>query len=90
MARIVVVNHPSTVTTPHAVLLSVGVGDTITLVGAPFWIWHTNDLLEGSFVVPATTYHPGIDLEDDALPHLGIVQVSRLLPPTSLDPNTMD
>ena len=67
-----------------------GVGDLITLLGAPFWIWHTDDLLEGSFVVPATTYHPGITLEDDALPLLGLVQVSRLLPPGSRDPNILD
>ena len=53
-------------------------------------MWHADDLLEGSFVAPATTYHPGITLEDDTLPLLGLLQVSRLLPPGSLDPNTMD
>ena len=75
----------------RAVLLNVGVGDIITLLGAPFWMWHSDDLLEGSFVIPATTYHPGIDeSENDMLPLLGIVQVSRLLPPGSLDPNAMD
>ena len=61
------------------------------LSGAPFRIRHTNDLLEGSFVVLATTYRPGMSLalEDDTLPLLGLVHVSRLLPPGSLDPNTM-
>ena len=87
LGRTVLVNHPSMATTPHAVLLSVGVGDLITLVGAPFWMWRTNDLLEGSFAVPATTYRPGIALEDDALPRPGLVQVSHLLPPISTDPN---
>ena len=54
-------------------------------------MWHTNDLLEGSFVVPATTYGPGITAEEeDTRPLLGLVQVSRLLPPGSLDPNTLD
>ena len=48
-------------------------------------MWHTDDLLEGSFVVPATTYNPGITAVDDTLPLLGRVQVSRLLPPGSLD-----
>ena len=52
--------------------------------------WHSDDILEGSFVVPATTYRPGITLEDDALLLLSLVQVSRLLPPGSVDPNTMD
>ena len=90
LGRILVVNHPSTVTIQHAVLLSVGVGDAITLLGAPFWIWHTDDLLEDSCVVPATTYNPGVTLEDDMLPLLGLMQVSRLLPPGSLGPNTLD
>ena len=66
------------------------VGDLITLLGALFLIWHTDDLLEGNFVVPATNYDPGIAVDDDELPLLGLVQVSRLLPPGSVDPNTMD
>ena len=90
LGRILVVNHPSAVTIQNAVFLRVGVGDVITLLGAPFWMWHTNDLLEGSFVVPATTYNPGITAEEDTHPLLGLVQVSRLLPPGSLDPNTLD
>ena len=47
-------------TIQSAVLLRVSVGDVITLLGAPFWMWRANDLLEGNFVVPATTYNPGI------------------------------
>ena len=90
LGKILVVNHPSTVTMQHAVLLSVGASDIITILGAPFWMWHSDDLLEGSFVIPATTYHPGIALEDEMIPLLGIVQVSRSLPAGSLDLNTMD
>ena len=74
----------------HAILLSVGVGDIITLLGAPFWMWHSDDLLEGSFVIPATNYYPGTDLEDDMIPLLGLEQVSRLLPPDSSGPNEME
>ena len=62
------------------------------LLGAPFRIRHTNKFLEGNFVVLSTTYRPGmcLALEDDTLPLLGLVHVSRLLPPGSLDPNTLD
>ena len=62
------------------------------LSGAPFRIRHTNNLLEGSFDVLATTYRPGMPLalEDDTPLLLGLTQVSRLLPRSSLDPNTMD
>ena len=56
-------------------------------------MWHTTDLLEGSFVVPATTFF-GADItaeeSEGTLPLLGLVQVSRLLPPGSLDSNTLD
>ncbi len=54
-------------------------------------MWRNNDLLEGSGVLPATTYRPGFNLEDeDTLPRLGLIQVPRLLPPGSLGPNTTD
>ena len=55
-------------------------------------MWHTTDLLSGSFVVPATTYGADITAEESegTLPALGLVQVSRLLPPGSLDPDTLD
>ena len=39
----------------NADLLRVNVGDIVTLLGQPFWMWHTTDLLEGSYVVPATS-----------------------------------
>ena len=66
-------------------------GDVVTLLGAPFWTWHTTDLLEGSFFIPAM-----IETTDDAtesegtLAHLGLVHVSCLLPSGSWDPNTLD
>ena len=81
LGRILIVNIPVTVTIQHAVLLSVGVGDLITLLGAPSWMWRTNNLLKGNVVIPATTDHPGVALEDGVLLLLGLVQVSRLLPP---------
>ena len=55
LGRILIVNHPSTVSIQNADLLHVNVGDVVTLLGAPFWMWHTTDLLDGSYVVPATT-----------------------------------
>jgi hypothetical protein len=66
-----------------------------TLLGQPFWMWHTTDLLEGSYVVPATsatTYLADIAAEETegSFPVLGLVQVSRLLPPVFLDPDTLD
>ena len=53
LGRTVVVHRPPAETVQNAVLLRVSRGDVITLLGAPFWIWHTTDFLEGSFVVPA-------------------------------------
>jgi hypothetical protein len=70
----------------------VSVGDIVTLSGAPFWMWHTTDLLEGSFVVRATIYGAEVTAEESegTLPLLGLAHVSCLLPPGSLDPNTLD
>ena len=92
LGRILVVNHPSAVPIRNADLLHVNIGDVVTLLGAPFWMGHNTDLLEGSFVVPATTYGPGITAEESEYTHplLGLVQVSRLLPPGSLDPSTLN
>ena len=95
MGRILIVNHPSTVSIQNADLLRVNVGDVVTLLGAPFWMWHTADLLEGTYVIPATTattYGADISAEESEgpFPHLGLVQVSRLLPPVFLDPDRWD
>ena len=91
LGRTVVVHRPPAVTIQSAVLLRVRPGDIVTLLGAPFRMWHTTNLLEGSFVVPAVS-----DATDDAaesegtLAHLGPVHVSRWLPSGSRDPNTPD
>ena len=78
-------------TIQNAVLLRVSPGDVITLLGAPFWIWHTTNFLEGSFVVPAVTDATDNTTESEGtLAHLGLVHVSSLLPPGSQDPNTLD
>jgi hypothetical protein len=60
----------------------VSIGDVITLLGAPFWMWHTTDLLEGGFVVPTMTNGADNATEESegTLALLGIVHVSRLLP----------
>ena len=57
-------------------------------------MWHTTDLLEGSYVAPATsatTYLADTAVEEieGLFPLLGLVQVSRLLPPVFLDPDTL-
>jgi hypothetical protein len=52
---ILVVNHPATVSIQIVDLLRVNIGDVVALLGQPFWMWHTTDLLEGSYVVPATS-----------------------------------
>jgi hypothetical protein len=92
LGRTVVVHRPPAVTVQNAVLLRVCPGDVITLLGAPFWIWHTTDFLEGrSFVVPAVTDATDNTTESEGtLAHLGLVHVSSLLPPGSQDPNTLD
>jgi len=95
LGRILVVHHPATVAIQSADLLRVNVGDILTLLGQPFWMWHTTDLLEGSYVVPATsatTYIADTSAEETegSFPFLGLVQVSRLLPPVFLDPDTLD
>ena len=95
LGRILVVHHPATVAIQNADLLRVNIGDVVTLLGQPFWMWHTTDLLEGSYVVPATTattYRADTSAEESegSFPLLGLVQVSRLLPPVVLDPDTLD
>ena len=77
---------------PNEVLLRVNVGDVVALLGAPFWMWHTTDLVDGSFVVPAATYGADNTTEESqgTLPLLGLVHVSRLHPPGSRGPNTLD
>jgi len=95
LGRILIVNHPITVSIRNADLLHVNIGDVVTLLGQPFWMWHTTDLLEGSYVVPATsatTYGADTSAEETegSFPLLGLVQVSRLLPPVFLDPDTLD
>ena len=72
--------------------MRVSPGDVVTLLGAPFWMWHTTDLLEGSFVVPAMTNGADNTTEESegTLALLGLVHVSRLLPSGSRDPNTLD
>ena len=95
LGRILVVHHPATGTIQNADLLRVNIGDVVTLLGQPFWMWHTTDLLEGSYVVPATsatTYLADTAAEETegSFPVLGLVQVSRLLPPVFLDPDMLD
>jgi len=91
LGRTVVVHRPPAVTVQNAVLLRVCPGDVITLLGAPFWIWHTTDFLEGSFVVPTVIDATDNTTESEGtLAHLGLVHVSSLLPPGSQDPNTLD
>ena len=58
LGRILVVHHPATVAIQNADLLRVNVGDILTLLGQPFWMWHTTDLLEGNYIVPATKPRP--------------------------------
>ena len=55
-------------------------------------MWHATDLLEGNFVIPTTIYGADITAEESegTLPLLGLVQVSRLLPSGSRDPNALD
>ncbi len=89
---ITVVIHPATASIQNADLLHVNIGDVVALLGQPFWMWHTTDLLEGRYIVPATTDGADISAEESGgpCPLLCLVQVSRLLPPVSLDPDTLD
>ena len=95
LGRILVVHHHATVAIQNADLLWVNAGDIVTLLGQPFWMWHTTDLLEGSYVVPATsatTYLADTAAEETegSFTCLGLVPVSRLLPPVFLDPDALD
>jgi hypothetical protein len=84
LGRILVVSHPSAATIQSAVLLQVSVGDVITLLGAPFWLWHNSDLLEGSFAL-ATNYHLDSDLEDRVTPLFLLGTGLTLRPPDEMD-----
>jgi hypothetical protein len=62
-------------------------------------MWHTTDLLKGNYVVPATsatTYLADTAVDtaaeetEGSFPVLGLVQVSRLLPPVFLDQDALD
>ena len=70
----------------HDVLLPINVGDHITLIGPPIWVWETDDLIAGEYHVPATTFNVQNHnpFNDHAL--LGLVPLSRLLPRTTSRP----
>ena len=78
LGRTVVVHQPPAATIQNAVLLRARPGDIVTLLGAPFRMWHTTNLLEGSFVVPAVSDATDDTAESEGtLAHLGPVHVPR-------------
>ena len=80
LGRTVVVHRSPAATIQNAVLLRVSPGDILTLLGAPFWTWHSNDFLEGGFCIPAMTEATDNTTEaEGTVAHLGLVPVSCLL-----------
>ena len=41
----------------HAVFLDLPAGQTVTILGQPFWCWHDTNMLDGTYVVPVATYN---------------------------------
>jgi hypothetical protein len=41
----------------HDAYLPVSVGQRVTILAPPFWIWRDWDLLAGTYMVPVTTFH---------------------------------
>ena len=41
----------------HAVFLDIPAGQTVTILGQPFWCWHDTSMLEGTYVIPVSTYN---------------------------------
>ena len=73
----------------HDALLPVAIGDRITFIGPPIWVWLTDDLVAGEYYVPATTFnshHLHIH-SDHAM--LGLVPLMQLLPQTTRRPISM-
>ena len=64
----------------------INAGAHITLIGAPIWLWATDDLIVGEYRVPATAFNVQSHkpFTDHAL--LGLIPLSRLLPRTTSRP----
>ena len=68
-----------TILTEHHGLLTVQVGEKITILGPPIWLWGSLDMASGEYVVRASAHNPHNHHlhSDHAL--LGLVPPERLL-----------
>ena len=60
-------------------LLPVQLGQRITILGAPIWIWSNMGMVAGEFAVPATTYNQRNHHHNRDHALLGLVPLSCLL-----------
>ena len=44
-------------TPSHAAFLDLPAGQTVTILGQPFWCWHDINMLDSTYVVPVSTYN---------------------------------
>ena len=76
----------------HEAFLNLQQGQTVTILGQPFWCWHDSTMLYGSYVVPVSTYNhltpltdanttpaPATTTNDGPLATLGVVPVHAFL-----------
>ena len=69
----------------HEAFLNLHQGQTVTILGQPFWWWHDTTMLHGSYVVPVSTYNHtttltnAIPTNDGPSATLGVVPVHAFL-----------
>ena len=67
----------------HEAPLPVHVGQRITILGSPIWLWSTTDMVAGEYAVPATTDNRHNVHYNSYHALLGLVPRSRLLTRTA-------
>ena len=72
--------QPPTSNHHHDIILTLGIGQVVTVLTPPFWVWRNSDLLSGEYVGALTfTYNPHNQYHSDLHAYLGLVPLPRLL-----------
>ena len=76
-----VVQQPPTTNHSYDVMLVLDINQHVTLLTAPFWLWHTTDLVSGASAVGASTYnvHHHDRNDSDGTAQFGLIPLARLL-----------
>ena len=69
----------------HEAFLDLQAGQTVTILGQPFWCWHDTNMLHGTFVIPVSTFNHATSLTthhdaiEDPAATLGVVPAQSFL-----------